>query len=168
VGATRTGNVPAAYNFDRHRTELGKGRPTWLAAKAAVRRWEMFDRAWIRIFPETLAIRKGSVVAVVPAHFGFFSVNLCRIVYVIDTEKPLPLFGFAYGTLRQHAESGEERFTVSWNPDDDSVRYEIAAMSKPRAIPARIGYPIARAVQRKFGRTSLESMRRAVTGVLSG
>jgi uncharacterized protein (UPF0548 family) len=24
-------------------------------------------------------------------------------------------FGFAYGTLAQHAESGEERFTVEWN-----------------------------------------------------
>ena len=40
-------------------------------------------------------------------------------------------FGFAYGTLREHAESGEERFTVEWSRDDDRVWYDILAFFAP-------------------------------------
>ena len=34
-------------------------------------------------------------------------------------------FGFAYGTLPDHAATGEERFLIEWNQDDDSVWYDI-------------------------------------------
>jgi uncharacterized protein (UPF0548 family) len=33
--------------------------------------------------------------------------NACRIVYVVDEEGPVKRFGFAYGTLPEHAESGK-------------------------------------------------------------
>jgi uncharacterized protein (UPF0548 family) len=122
----------------------------------------MFDRTWVRVFPEGAAIREGTAIAIVPRHLGFYSINLCRIVYVLDSAGPEARFGFAYGTLTEHAERGEERFTVSWNPDDDSVWYEILAFSRPRAVLATAGYPIGRALQKKFGRTSLAAVARAV------
>ena len=41
---------------------------------------------------------------------GLWVLNACRIVYVIEEDGPLRRFAFAYGTLPEHAESGEERF----------------------------------------------------------
>lgn len=60
-------------------------------------------------------------MAVSVHHFGFYTLNACRSFYVVDEEGPMERFGFAYGTLAQQAESGEERFTVEWNREDDSV-----------------------------------------------
>ena len=166
VGATRAGaTLPSGYNIDRYRVRLGAGEPAFDRAKAAVAGWRMFEQSWIRIYPENAPIRSGSVVAVVPAHFGFYSVNLCRIVYAVDSTGSLSTYGFAYGTLPAHAESGEERFTVHWDRSDDSVWYEILAVSRPRALAARIGYPLSRALQRRFGRTSLASMTAAVNSL---
>jgi uncharacterized protein (UPF0548 family) len=73
----------------------------------------MFDIAWLRTFPENTEIFEGSKVAIVPFHCGFYSINVCRIIYVLDSAEQPGLFGFAYGTLNEHAETREERFTVS-------------------------------------------------------
>ena len=62
-----------------------------------------------------LARHVGSDVAILIHHFGCHSLNGARIVYLIDDDGPVKRFGFAYGTLQEHAESGEERFMVEWN-----------------------------------------------------
>ena len=41
-------------------------------------------------------------------------------------------FGFAYGTLPDHAGSGEEGFLVEWGREEGSVWYDILALSRPR------------------------------------
>jgi uncharacterized protein (UPF0548 family) len=46
-------------------------------------------------------------------------------VYVIDEQKR---FGFAYGTLPEHAGSGEERFLVEMD-DEQTVWYDILAIA---------------------------------------
>jgi uncharacterized protein (UPF0548 family) len=102
-------------------------------------------------------------VAAVFTHFGFWSVNLCRVVYTIDEKGPVDRFGFAYGTLPEHAERGEERFSVEWNHHDDSVWYDILAFSQPQNIFARLGYPVSRGLQRKFVRDSKRSILMAVS-----
>jgi uncharacterized protein (UPF0548 family) len=167
VGSSRHANLPIGYNIDKYRIKLGAGRSHFVAAKGALQRWEMFHIEWLRIFPERAEIRQASEVAVVVAHLGFYSINLSRIVYLVDSEGPTSTFGFAYGTLLEHAETGEEQFTVSWNRSDDSVWYKIVAFSKPRAVLARLGYPFSRRMQRKFGRVSLAAMMKAVRS-LSG
>jgi uncharacterized protein (UPF0548 family) len=159
VGASQREILPSGYNLDRNEIVLGSGQTTYESAKRALRAWKMFDIDWLRVFPESGEIEKDTLVAVVPSHFGFSSINLCRIIYVFESPTA---YGFAYGTLTEHAEKGEERFTVSWNPPDDSVRYEIVAFSKPRALLARLGYPLSRAMQKKFAQASLAAMARAV------
>jgi uncharacterized protein (UPF0548 family) len=54
-------------------------------------------------------IEPGQTVAVLTRVCGLWSLNACRIVYVIQEDRR---FGYAYGTLPEHAESGEERFLV--------------------------------------------------------
>ena len=121
------------------------------------------------IVPPETPIQAGNTVAMRARHFGFWSLNACRIVYVIadgvdhlseQDSGPTEVhrFGFAYGTLPDHAERGEERFTIEWRPEDDSVWYDILAFSRPHQIAARIGYPITRRLQKRFVRESLRAM----------
>jgi len=71
-------------------------------------------------------------------------------------------FGFAYGTLPNHAEMGEEIFEVLLEPESEEVVYRIRAVSKPRAALARIGYPITRVFQERFRRDSIRALQRAI------
>ena len=71
-------------------------------------------------------------------------------------------FGFAYGTLPDHAESGEEKFIVEWNEADDAVCYDILAFSRPNQFLARLGYPLIRRLQKRFAQDSAAAMKRGV------
>jgi uncharacterized protein (UPF0548 family) len=161
VGATAV-VPPAAYVVDRTRIKLGDGAGTVAAARAALRRWEHFRVGWVEAWPPDTALQAGEVVAVIARLLGLWWLNACRIVYVVDEQGPVQRFGFAYGTLPGHAESGEERFTVEWHGADDAVWYDILAFSRPRQLLARVGYPFARRLQRSFARDSAAAMRRAV------
>jgi uncharacterized protein (UPF0548 family) len=87
--------------------------------------------------------------------------NACRIVYVVEEHGKQERYGFAYGTLGEHAERGEERFLVEWEREEGTVWYDILAVSKPGLV-ARLAYPYARGLQRRFARESKEAMKRAV------
>ena len=154
--------TPAHYNIDRSRIQLGTGEQVWRLATDAIRQWEMFNIPWLRLYWPTAPISVGTNVAVLVHHFGFYSLNACRIVYVVDEDGPVRRFGFAYGTLLEHAETGEERFTIEWNHNDDSVSYDILAFSRPRHLAAKIGYPFSRMLQKKFARASNLAMLNAV------
>ena len=87
--------------------------------------------------------------------------NACRIVYLVKENGSLEKYGFAYGTLPDHGEIGEERFTVEFNPADQSVWYDLYAISRPTTL-ARLAYPFTRALQKRFARNSKVAMQRAV------
>jgi uncharacterized protein (UPF0548 family) len=154
--------VPAGYNVDHHRILLGRGETTWQRAVEAIRAWRMFNMPWVNLHASSAPIQVGTDVAVSVHHFGFYSLNACRIVYIVDDDDPMKRFGFAYGTLVEHAESGEERFTVEWNRDDERVWYDILAFSRPRQMFARLGYPLSRSLQKKFANGSKLAMLQSV------
>jgi len=164
VGASAT-TAPAGYNVDHNRIQLGKGEDTGQRATEAIRAWQMFNMPWVSLHWRSAPIQIGTDVAVSIHHFGFFSLNACRIVYVVDEEVPIRRFGFAYGTLAEHAESGEERFTVEWNRANDSVWYDILAFSRPRQTIARLGYPLSRLLQKRFAEDSKAAMIKAVSQI---
>jgi uncharacterized protein (UPF0548 family) len=161
VGAT-AGTPPAGYVVDRTRIKLGEGEPVFRAAVAALRRWEQFDLGWVEAWPPDTPIRAGQVVAVMGRAVGVWWLNACRVVYVVDEAGPVSKFGFAYGTLPGHVESGEERFLVEWDRADDAVWYDVLAFSRPNHPLTRLGYPLVRRLQRRFGRDSAAAMRKAV------
>jgi uncharacterized protein (UPF0548 family) len=164
VGATRT-TPPAGYAVDHTRVRLGAGENTFVAAKAALGRWQQFRLGWVEAGPEGTPIEQGRVVAVLARLFGLWWLNACRIVAVIDEDGEVRRFGFAYGTLPGHAESGEERFLVEWDRNEGGVWYDILAFSRPRHVLARLGYPLARRLQKRFARESAAAMCRAVGAV---
>lgn len=163
VGATREGNAPPGYVLDHNRVCLGDGAECFARAQEAIRSWQMFQTGWTKIFPERAPIEKGTNVCVVARSFKLYSLHGCRIVYVIDEKiGQVERFGFAYGTLRQHAERGEERFTVEHNMYDDSVWYDLLAFSRPQNPLARLGYPLTRRLQKQFAQDSKRAMQRYV------
>jgi uncharacterized protein (UPF0548 family) len=155
---------PAGFVVDRTRIKLGEGAETFAAAKAALRCWEHFRLGWVETWPPETPIQAGQVVAVIARLYGLWWLNACRIVYVVDEKGSVQRFGFAYGTLPEHAESGEERFTVEWHEQDDAVWYDILAFSRPQQLLARLGYPFTRRLQKRFARDSAAAMQRAVEG----
>jgi uncharacterized protein (UPF0548 family) len=147
------------YDVDETTVVIGCGRTDFERAGSALQAWTHFDLEWVEVFPRTAPIQAGTVVAVLMKHLGFWSLNGCRIVSVMEGDDTR--CGFAYGTLTNHAESGEELFEVSLDRSSGTVSYRIRAVSRPRAALARLGYPVVRALQARFRRESADAMRRA-------
>lgn len=164
VGLAQGATKP--FDVDTTAVVIGKGRDDFERARAALEAWKQFDVGWAELFPKHAPIEPGTVVALLIRHLGFWSLNGCRIVYRVGETESEHRFGFAYGTLPNHAESGEEIFEVDLNPQTADVTYRIRAASRPRALLARIGYPIARVLQARFRRDSVEAMRRELSVTL--
>jgi uncharacterized protein (UPF0548 family) len=157
----------ATKSFDADETNavIGKGKADFERARAALEGWKQFDVGWAELFPKNAPIETGTVVVLLIRHLGFWSLNGCRIVYRVGEAEPDRRCGFAYGTLSNHAELGEEIFEVVLDSETQDVTYRIHAASRPRALLARIGYPIARLLQARFRRDSIKAMTLAVTKV---
>ena len=158
VGATR-GTPPAGYSVDRNGVIVGYGEGDFALAKTAIREWRMFDVPGIQLLYPDTPIEPGRDVAPLAYHLGFYSLNSCRIVYVIDEPDT---FGFAYGTLSEHAEIGEERFFVEFDSESGAVWYDIFAFSRPGHILVKLGYPYSRYKQKQFAVRSKKAMLRAI------
>lgn len=162
VGATATESKPPGFRLDCTRVVLGTGEAVFEKACAALLQWRQFQLGWVDAWPADTPLAAGAVVTVLAKAGGMWWLNACRIVYVIDDRADVRRFGFAYGTLAEHVERGEERFVVEWRPDTGTVDYEILAFSRPRHPLAWLGYPLARRVQKRFARQSAQAMLRAV------
>lgn len=171
AGCTRC--EPASFsgwNLDRHRVLLGHGEEIFHRARKAIENWAMFPREIAEACYPDAPIRNGQVVGVLywAAPVRLWLLCPARIVYVIDGAKPavdvgcLERFGFAYGTLPGHPERGEERFLVEWNKADDTVWYDLLAISRPAHWLVRLGYPYARFEQARFRHLSAAAMQAAV------
>ena len=161
VGLATAAN--ASFDSDETIVALGSGRTIYARATAALRDWTQFDLGWVELYPRHASVETGSVVAVLIHHAGFWSLNGCRVVYSIGNAAGTE-FGYAYGTLSNHGECGEELFKVTMNPQSGEVSYVIRAASRPRAALARLGYPVVRVLQARFRRDSARVMQQAVRG----
>ena len=159
VGATQS-VLPTRYTIDHNRTELGHGAGVFQRAVEALKQWRQFNLGWVTVVPRGVKLEKGAVVAVKARTGGMWSLSAARVVYMVeDEEEAIRRFGFAYGTLQDHVERGEERFLIEWDTRDDSVWYDILAFSQPRHPLVRAGFPYARMLQKRFARDSLLVMR---------
>ena len=155
---------PAGFSIDEASAVVGNGKRALERARIALSEWRHFELGWVELFPRGAAIEPGTVVVVLVHHLGFWSMNGCRVVYGIGDMQAGANFGFAYGTLTNHAEMGEELFEVVLEPESENVVYRIRAVSKPRAALARIGYPITRVFQERFRRDSISALKRSIEG----
>jgi uncharacterized protein (UPF0548 family) len=149
---------PAGYDVDEHCARIGHGTADLERAKAALDAWGVLRLGWVDVVADAPSPEVGTNVAVVVRHVGFWSLNGCRVVARFPASRDDRRYGFAYGTLEEHAESGEESFTVELDPDDGTVWYRVRAVSRPRAPLARLGYPLSRLLQRRFRLDSAKAM----------
>ena len=122
VGAT-TGPLPDGYHHVQKSAVIGRGRRRFDEAAAKCMQWGMLRGAGLRVEATSEVAAVGSEVIV---HMGPVQAP-CRVVYVVDEPDRR---GFAYGTLPGHAESGEERFVVRYDPPTDEVHAEVVAFSR--------------------------------------
>lgn len=161
----QTSKTPEGYTEDYYFIKLGKGDLTWQKAKEALKHWKHFPASFTKIYPDTTKIVEGNIVLVMIKILGFWWRNPAKIVYTFDeaqTPKTPNRFGFAYGTLQEHAEQGEEAFWIS-RDKDNIVTYHIHAISKPKFWAAKVAYPLTRMYQRKFAQESMQQMKNICT-----
>lgn len=122
--------------------------------------WRHFEIPWLE-FHGARHVAPDQVVATLVSVAGLWFLNPCRVVY---TEFPPDgdSASFAYGALRGHAECGEERFRVSFDVVSEDVSYEIDAFSRPAIVATKLGYPLARRLQKRFAASSAEALARTI------
>lgn len=160
--------LAGSHAVDLDCVRIGSGRDGYERAVRALRGWQMFQLGWAELCWPSAPIEVGTTVGVLMRALGIWTLNACRIVYCIDERRAgeggsVERFGFAYGTLPDHALSGEERFCVEWRAVDDSVWYELLRFSRTDALPRPVR-PYARRLQRRFARDSQRAMRAATAG----
>jgi len=165
IGLVRTPTTRP--NVDEMTVTIGRGSADFARARAALLAWKQFDIGWVETFPRNAPVAVGTNVAVLIRHLGFWSLNGCRVLYSVGREDDVARFGFAYGTLTNHAESGEELFEVFMDARTEDVVYRIRATSRPQAMLARLGQPIVRVLQARFRQNSAAVMKRATRCVSS-
>lgn len=157
VGASKD-KIPAGYPINHRRVRLGSGADAFARAKKAIENWTMYRLDWTRLYPSDAPIAEGAAVCVVVKHGFCWSLNPCRIIYVLEESGAVERYGFAFGTLPGHSEEGEEKFTVERHRTDDSVWFELLAFARPHHILAKIGFPFVRLFQRKFAADACRAM----------
>jgi len=172
-GAQIDRTAPAGYTRDHACYKLGHGEQVFAAACQALAAWKHFHLGWLEAWPTSTPIQTGATVAIVIQVGPLWWLNACRIVEVFvevfkNGADAHDRYGFTYRTLPRHVERGEERFSVERNRDTGAVWYDITAVSRPWHFLARLGYPCARVLQRRFARESAAGMRRAVAAAVAG
>ncbi len=170
TGGTRDfAPLQLGWDTDRHRVLLGQGEAVFDKAKEAIDAWKMFPAEITTVFGQREP-QEGLTVAVLyrARPLLLYLLMPARIVYVIDEKVPrgsrgVERYGFAYGTLPDHPECGEERFLVEWDHNDDGVYYDLLAISCPQSWLVRLGYWYARREQARFRELSGRAMQEAVS-----
>ena len=150
VGAT-AGALPEGYHHVRESAVVGHGGDRFQSAATRVMRWGMLRGAGLGVRASSEVAEAGSVVVVRLGPVAAPS----RVVYVVDDDNER---GFAYGTLRGHAESGEERFSVRYDPRTDEVFAEVTAFSRHATWWSRAAGPLTSLLQRVVTKRYLSSV----------
>lgn len=159
-----TDGVPPGYRTFARSAVIGSGEEVFTTAAEAVLGWQVQLRSGIAVTASSPRVDGEEVVARLVVPVGPLRLRaLCRVVGLIN-EGGEPgrhgrtrRRGFAYGTLTGHPESGRESFVVSID-DDDLVRLEIAAFSRPVAWYSRLGGPVTTVAQERMTTAYLRSL----------
>ena len=169
VRATRTA-PPQGWRINHMRALLGTGRASFEAAVGALFSWKFLAIDGLEVFPSASILEPGTSVAIRSRHFGVWSLDFCRVLYVLRDEREpqgaILRTGFGYGTLPGHAVRGEEAFTMEWHAVSEEIWYDIYSFSLPANPLVKLLSPIARATQRRFARQSLEKAARFLANPL--
>jgi uncharacterized protein (UPF0548 family) len=159
VGATASARQgePAGYHHVRRSEVIGHGLPFFASAADALMSWQMHRGAGLHVTASQSHAAR-DVVVLMRLGVGPFGIRVpCRVVYEVAEARRI---GFAYGTLRGHPESGEERFIVELS-DDEQVLLQITAFSRPGRWFTKLGGPVGRCAQALMTDRYVRTLRRS-------
>jgi uncharacterized protein (UPF0548 family) len=151
VGATSRGERPAGYLHDAVSAVIGDAAH-FDEAVERLRSWQAHRGSGIEL-AATGDLVPGTTVALAAPVLGVWVVATCRVVYV---EEDVDRFAWAYGTLPEHPEQGEERFEL--RREDGATVFAIDAFSRPRHWLVRAVSPVARRQQVRATANYLRAM----------
>jgi uncharacterized protein (UPF0548 family) len=164
VGISQDGPLQADHPISKYyklinrQFNIGEGEKSYELAKKAFIKWGMFDLGWVNVKPTTPMV-ENALVGIVSNVMGVWSVNVCRIIYIVNEDGPVIRFGMGYGTMPGHAICGEERLSVAFNPETGKVSFEIFSFSTESQLIAKISSFHLRTLQDRFARESARRMR---------
>jgi uncharacterized protein (UPF0548 family) len=158
--------LPGGYHRVHAARVVGAGVEAFAAAVDGVRRWQLHRRQGYRVAPDDPPVEVGAVVAVDVPLAVLHVIATCRIAWVVDEPDR---FGFGYGTLPIHPESGEEAFVVERDLHDaaGTVRLVINVFSRPQHPLVRLAGPMARRQQARATQGYLDALVAHVREVLA-
>lgn len=161
IGLTGEGRLPEkGYHVHRVKTVLGEGEECFERACAALHDWRHLVVGGISVFPAKPSIHPGTNLIVSANHFFLWSINACRIIYVTDdSDGDRQRFGYGYGTLPEHSERGEERFSIERDLNSNRVTFEIIAFSRSNKLLVSLFWPVAIVIQDRFRLHSSKALR---------
>jgi uncharacterized protein (UPF0548 family) len=157
VGATLHELLPSGYHHVHVTRRIGDPS-VFERAVAGPQTWKAHEGAGMAIFPEGSRLAPDATVLTSIKMGPFTMVAPCRIVRLWKSDNS---FGFAYGTLPGHPESGEESFALERN--NDGTFFTIRAFSRPASLLVRLGAPVGRAVQRSVTKKYVDGLHTFVT-----
>ena len=141
----------------RHWTTTLRGNNAFERGCEALRTWTVHRGAGLILLADGPIAVGTNVAFSAPLPIGFVD-GTCRIVAVVDESDR---FGFAYGTLPVHPETGEESFLVV-RDRTGAVRFDVEGVSRPTQTLARVFPPVANRLQDAAVRRYLSAMEHAV------
>ena len=161
TGGSSAVSMPPCYHHIDWSVSLGRGESIFALATEALQQWASFNLDWACLVTDgPLANR--CTVAVAARVGGLWSVNFCRIIEFDPGQSDALSWHFTVGTLPRHMASGEERISVSLDPDSQQVTYRIRSFSRPRSWLVRLAKPVVRQQQARFCRDSGNAMSRFI------
>ena len=156
LGATAR-TMPSGYHHGTWETDLGPFSEERFDQLAdALGHWQAQTGSGFTIYPDEPA-RPGLTFAFsFPLPGAGWVTAAGRVIYV--TREP-GRSGFAYGTLPQHPEQGEEAFHLV--RQGAKIMFTVCAFSRPRHPLVRLGSPVGRALQARVNNAYLGAMRQA-------
>jgi uncharacterized protein (UPF0548 family) len=137
-------NPPHGFHHTRSNRQIGTTRADFERARLGLQQWQAHRRSGIEVFPSEAAVADGATVAILTRQLGLWVLAACRVTSVVDEHN---VFGFTYATLPGHPEDGYESFIV--RIDDNSVVFDIEAVSRPGILLVRLATPVTRQIQKR-------------------
>lgn len=163
VGILDRPNPPGMVS-DTLEVEIGSGSRDWERAKEGIRRWAHFDLGWASAVAGGRPPEPGLDVVIHATLLGVHFTPVCRVIGTHDEEASTGArFGFTYGSLESHVETGEELFEVT-RKSDGRISYRIDVVARPGRWYTRIAGPLVDRYRARFRFDSAEAMRRYVAG----
>ncbi|RZC45045.1 hypothetical protein C5167_037996 [Papaver somniferum] len=149
------------FFLNHSRTLVGSGLNTYERGKNALLTWRHFALNWAMVDPST-PIEIGSKFCVCAKEILPWIAMPLQVAYVTDIKNPnkeklKASFGFGSGTLQGHLLSGEERFSIEMD-ENNQVWYEILSFSKPAHFLSFITYPYVQLRQKVFAHQSANAV----------